>query len=239
MKFSNFSSDQSIKKWVNESYEECRASYPVPKKGKIAFDVGANVGGFCMHAHKNFDKIYAFEPLIENYNVAEQVLKNLKIKNVDLFNTAIFSESGKTMKIYGNSNGDSQISGDVTLVSDGVNTIQSDSGQSCETISLKDAMISLGINTIDYLKLDCEGSEYEILENFHDYDRVGMICMEIHGVYNNDRKMELLKKLYQHYHMVNTNENGVFSTGQALKKAKPVEYYIDHANLLCINRNLK
>lgn len=236
MKFSNFSSEQEIKKWINESYKECKASYPVPTKGKVAFDIGANVGGFCIHAHKNFDRIYAFEPLVENYNVAEQVLKKLKINNVDLFNTAIFSESGKVMKIYSNS--DSHISGDVTLVSDGAIKEQHDSGQNCETISLKDAMISLGIDTIDYLKLDCEGSEYEILESFHDYDRIAYICMEIHGVYNNERRMRLLNKLNQHYHIVDINARGTFTVEQLLKKAKPVEEYIDYTNILCINRNL-
>lgn len=237
MKFSNFSSEHAIRKWISESYEECKASYPLPKRGRIAFDIGANVGGFCIHSHKNFDKIYAFEPLIENYNVAEQVLKKLKINNVDLFNTAVFSESGKVMKIYSNS--DSHISGDVTLVSDGVIKEQHDSGQSCETISLKDAMISLGVDKIDYLKLDCEGSEYEILESFHDYDRIDWICMEIHGVYNDDRRMRLLNKLNQHYHIIDIKHRGVLTLEEMLKKTKPIEHYIDHANLLCINRNLK
>ena len=235
MKFDNLSSSKRINKWINESYRECRASYPIPTKGRIAFDIGANVGGFCIHAHKNFDRIYAFEPLIQNYSVTKEVLKSLKINNVDLFNTAIFSESGKIMKMY--SGNDSCISGDVTLVLDGINKEQKDSGQTCETISLKDAMESLGVEKIDYLKMDCEGSEYEILENFYDYHKIDLICMEIHQLYGYDRKKKLLKMLENFYYLTDINKCGEISVNDAIQN-QVVDNFENLQNVLLINRNL-
>jgi len=238
MKFANFSSEEAIQKWVFESYEECKASYPIPVKSGIAFDVGANIGGFCIHAHSHFDRIYAFEPLAQNYNIAASVLEQMEIKNVVLYNTAIYSESGKTMTIYANS--ETPLSGDVTIVPDGVQKEKYNSGQSCETISLKDAMNTLGLEKINYLKLDCEGSEYEILESFDEYDRIDWICMEIHGVYDDERRMNLLKKLRKHYYLIDCGLNGRYTIRELLEieGTKPTSHYINHTNLLCINRNL-
>ena len=98
MKFDNISSNEKINKWINQSYQECKASYPLPERGRIAFDIGANVGGFCIHAHKNFDKIFAFEPMVENYKILHQTIETLGIKNVEIFNTAVYSESNKTLR---------------------------------------------------------------------------------------------------------------------------------------------
>lgn len=242
MIFENLSSNEKINEWIAKSYAECKSAYPIPKKGKIAFDIGANVGGFCIHAHKKFDKIYAFEPLIENYQVARSVLENMNIKNVDLYNTAIYSESGKTLPIFGNNSG--LISGDVTIVAEEEDPNYSNLNQTCETISLKDAMESLGVDFIDYLKLDCEGSEYEILENFQDYDKIKFICMEIHGVssYNHQRKINLLKMLHENYHYVDLYDNArVYkSLSELINKSEKNDFmkYEKSSNLFLVNRNL-
>ena len=237
MIFDNISSNEKINKWINESYRECRSSYPLPLNGKVAVDIGANVGGFCIHAHKSFDKIYAFEPLLENYNIANQVLKTLNIDNVDLYNTAIFSETGKTMPIYANSK--TKISGDASIITGDFTNEFVDSGQVCETMSLKDAMISLGLNKISYLKLDCEGSEYAILENFNDYDKIDWICMEIHGFYGAERKNDLLSKLHKHFHFADIQRVGYFTINDVIMNVENIESLENLHNLLLINRNLK
>ena len=233
MIFENLSSSKNINQWINKSYQECRASYPLPEKGRIAFDIGANVGGFCIHAHKNFDKIFAFEPMVENYNILCKTMETLGIKNVEIFNTAVYSESNKTLplKVYGESH-----TKDITCA-DFVNKDVTDIGQQCETISLKDAMSALSIGEIDYLKLDCEGSEYQILENFNDYDKVSWICMEIHDFYGYGRKKNLLKMLEKFYYLTDINKKGSFSIDQIIHNHLGGNFENLH-NIMLINRNL-
>ena len=253
MKFDNLSSSKRINQWINESYQECKASYPLPEKGKIAFDIGANVGGFCIHAHKSFDKIFAFEPMIENYNILCQTIETLGIKNVEIYNTAVYSESNKTLplRVYGGSH-----TKDITcaegLLPFKVGSKIVEVGQQCETISLKDAMDALGINQLDYLKLDCEGSEYAILENHDNYDNIKWICMEIHQLYGYDRKKKLLNMLEKFYYLTDINSLAMSVQNFLRDINKSEEYSVDDViknhkvdniktlhNVLLINRNLK
>jgi FkbM family methyltransferase len=234
MIFDNISSNEKINKWINESYQECKASYPVPEKGGIAFDIGANVGGFCIHAHKKFDKIFAFEPMIENYNILCQTIETLGIKNVEIYNTAVYSESNKTLplRVYGGSH-----TKDVTCA-DFINENIKEIDQQCETISLKDAMGALGLDQLDYLKLDCEGSEYAILENFNDYDKIGWICMEIHSFYGTERKNDLLSRLHKHFHFADIQRSGRFKIKDLFMNIENIESLENLHNLLLINRNI-
>ena len=175
--FDNLSSTEKLNQWIAKSIKECKASYPIlPNKLNIAVDIGANVGGFCVYAQEYSKKIYAFEPLVENFAILEQVLEHCQINNVEAYNTAIYSESGKELplKLFGEN-----CSGNVTCAQFDSHKLV-ETKQTCETISLNDMFEALNIRHIDYLKLDCEGSEYEILENFNDYDKISLICMEIH-----------------------------------------------------------
>jgi FkbM family methyltransferase len=239
MKFDNISTKEKINHWIKESIIECKTSYPLLEtRGSVAFDIGANVGGFCVHAHKNFDKIYAFEPVIENYNILCQVLDHMSIKNVEVFNTAVYSESNKVLplKVYNGNH-----TKDVTCA-DFENGDTKYIGQQCETISLKDAILALNLEKIDYLKLDCEGSEYAILENFNDYDKIDVICMEIHQFYGLERKNNLLKMLRNFYHLTDINKKGshVFATDITEEKenVNNVDKCEKYDNIFMINKNL-
>jgi FkbM family methyltransferase len=233
MIFDNISSNQKINKWINQSYQECKASYPLPEKGIIAFDIGANVGGFCIHAHKNFDKIFAFEPMIENYNILCQTIETLGIKNVEIYNTALYSESNKTLplRVYSGSH-----TKDITCA-DFIDENIKEIDQQCETISLKDAMDALGLDQLDYLKLDCEGSEYAILENYNNFANIMCICMEIHQFYGYDRKKKLLKMLENFYYLTDVSKYGEFSVNDVIQN-QIVDNFENLHNVLLINRNI-
>jgi len=246
VKFDNISSNEKINEWINKSYQECRASYPLPERGRFAFDIGANVGGFCIHAHKNFDKIFAFEPMLENYNILCKTIETLGIKNVEIFNTAVYSESNRILPlgVY-EYNSDKIHSRDVSIVNNSgniscvenskKNLIEID--QQCETISIKDAMNALSVDKIDYLKLDCEGSEYPILENFNDYDKISWICMEIHKIYGNKRKEKLLKMMQKFYYLTDINKAGHFSIKDVIDNQLDNNFE-KYDNVLMINKNL-
>jgi FkbM family methyltransferase len=50
-----------------------------------------------------------------------------------------------------------------------------------ETLTLEELMRQYGFDYIDYLKLDCEGSEFSILGQTPSLDRIGMVVGEYHG----------------------------------------------------------
>jgi FkbM family methyltransferase len=50
-----------------------------------------------------------------------------------------------------------------------------------ETVTLEEILAKHGVDRIDFLKLDCEGSEFSILRNTTILDRIGVIVGEYHG----------------------------------------------------------
>ena len=62
--------------------------------------------------------------------------------------------------------------------------------------TLEDIMKSLGVDHIDLLKLDCEGSEFSILENTPSLDKIRFIVGEYHDY---TRWQELLKNKFSNW----------------------------------------
>ena len=199
-KFENFTSEEKIKAWINESIKECHASYPmVGVELPVAVDIGANVGGFCVRAYEYFETIYAFEPVAANCAYAAQVLTSLEIDNVQLFHLAVTSTPGKIVPLS-QPDGSERVSGNVTCCNiPGVET--QSIGESCETTSLDEIIEKFELSAIDYLKIDCEGAEYDILENFQDYDKITFMTMEIHDYAGLRQKRGLLNKLCKHFYL--------------------------------------
>ena len=63
---------------------------------------------------------------------------------------------------------------------DGQHSYRRDS-RPLRTVTLEDIMGRLNVDAIDILKLDCEGSEFSILGNSPQTDRIGLIVGEFHG----------------------------------------------------------
>lgn len=80
-----------------------------------------------------------------------------------LFNEAVFDKSNEEMELISHPNMDS---GSVCLNNDKIKVKEWTSNivNKCKTISLEDILIRVG-GTIDYMKIDCETSEYNLLYN--------------------------------------------------------------------------
>tara|TARA_R100001086_G_scaffold26318_1_gene12383 strand:- start:85 stop:690 length:606 start_codon:yes stop_codon:yes gene_type:complete len=197
-----------------------------------AVDIGANVGGFCLHAHSKFEKIYAFEPLKQNYHILQQVILQRGLTNVEAYCNAVYSESGKALSLVRPEN---NISGDVFCSEEG-NTLAI---EKCETISLSDIIKTLNISKIDYLKMDCEGAEYDIFENFNDFDKIFIIALELHevGDYPLLKKEALLKKLHEHYVFIR-NHKGRVTVEEARTSSEAQDYkdFINESALILFKR---
>ena len=150
----------------------------------IILDIGAHIGLFSLFASqfcKN-GKIFCFEPIKENY---EQLMNNIKIndiKNIVPFNYAVSSKTGK-IKIYVNDDESGH-----SMFLENSNYIEVDS------ISIIDIFKKNVIDKCNFLKLDCEGAEYEIIDLLSkDYlQRIEKTVIEYHMA---DTKPELLQNL--------------------------------------------
>lgn len=156
------------------------------KCGSTVIDIGAHIGVFSIFANK-FAKnitIYSYEPFDENFALLEE---NIRLNGIgDSVHAARMGISGKkgARKLFLNKTnpGESSI------------FYKTDAYMRIETISLRDVFDENRLNRCDFLKMDCEGMEYEILYNtpIGYLNRIESISMEFH---DNGDIVELIKFL--------------------------------------------
>lgn len=191
--FKDFQNEEAKKEWWNKELAECAHCYRIPMhnlnlplyfKGtpKVCVDVGANVGTFSFYSSQFFEKVYAYEAVSATYNVAKE---NLKAKdNVKLYNLAVSNESGNSIKLASFESG---LSGDSSIYS----VSEDRPYELCKTIDLDKIYKDNQFDHIDYMKVDCEGSEYDFLMN-KDLSRISFLVMELHDGYLGKKKTEEL-----------------------------------------------
>jgi FkbM family methyltransferase len=125
----------------------------------IIIDIGANVGIVSFYFAKKYPKakIFAYEPHPLNYQNLIKGIETNNITNVYPFNLAVFSKSGLDVKIHLHENN--------TSASSVFRYLPEDPYIEVKTISLEDILKQNNISYIDFLKIDCEGAEFDILEN--------------------------------------------------------------------------
>jgi FkbM family methyltransferase len=129
-------------------------------KDSIVIDIGAYIGTysirFCKIAYKG--KIVSIEPLYDNYLMLVYNAKLNNCKNLYSVNMGIWSEEGTKSIFYKSDR--------MTLATLNINLIdkQSNFHKNLIKVTTLDKLInSLGLTKIDFIKIDVEGSEYEVL----------------------------------------------------------------------------
>lgn len=148
------------------------------KKGPVVIDIGANIGAFSMFALKKLTQpqIFAYEPEKNNFELLRTTIAlNGSGGRVFPFKQAVYGHEGKmNLSIAGESSGKNSIE------------LDQHSGKSeeveCTTLSL--IFKENSIYFCDLLKIDCEGSEYELLLNTPKdvFKKIGTIILEWHQV---------------------------------------------------------
>lgn len=165
--------------------------------GDIVCDVGANIGFFTLFAATQYptSKVFSFEPNQENFEIFTRSIELNGVMNVVAVNTALGNEKG-TFKLYHSHN-----TGGHSLVNQSQfmerNKLEMHDFEEVKVESFRDFFNASGINRIDFLKMDIEGGEYDILLNLKDsdYKKIGKIAMEYHFV-DSKRNGEVLKELF-------------------------------------------
>ena len=175
--------------------------FPERLKPKVIFDIGGNIGITSIYLSSVFPNamIYSFEPLKENFEILK--LNTSQLKNVKVFNFGLGAENG-IFKAY--LSDDNENYGGVSFYSE-VEGNLSESFSECEVKNVNDVVDQLGINTIDLIKIDTEGAEYDILTSlkYEFLKKTSWITGELHG----NRDFELLNYLTNMGFSISLNKN--------------------------------
>ena len=154
---------------------------------ETVIDVGAHIGIFSLYAWKNnVKRIFAYEPIKENWDLFKENMMLNNINNVKCENIAVY-DSRQEVEICFNQDF-------------AAHSIIKKEGEirKVKSIPLKKIFDEEPIQKCDILKLDCEGSEYKILGELPDeyFHKIKKICLEYH-IFNKEKNLleELNEKL--------------------------------------------
>ena len=147
------------------------------KEEPIVIDIGLNVGFFSLALFwkKPKAKVYGFEPHPYCYKISQKYSEEFKRFDWNIYNQAVSSENGE---IYLNTN-DSESFTTVSSIfkkGDHINPV------AVKAIKLSTFIEENKIDKIDFIKLDCEGSEYDILYSMPKdlFVMINSMCIETH-----------------------------------------------------------
>ena len=130
--------------------------YPLPSgRGRTVIDIGAHIGCFTLLAASAGHRVLALEPSPENFAILRRNVQRNRFTNVELVQAAV---------------GARRQSGQLVLPDDRTHTGRFSlfPGRGKRTVpvpvtTLVEILCTAGIGRVALLKLDCQGSEYEIL----------------------------------------------------------------------------
>ena len=171
--------------WLTKEYEA--PSFEI-KENDTIIDIGGHIGLFVLFCkqfcHKG--KIYCFEPVLDNYRIFLDNVKLNNFKNVFPFNIAVSKQNGN-IPLYLNDDASGH-----SIFLKNSNSIQVDS------ITLQKIFDLNNIKKCNLLKLDCEGSEYEIIDSLPNsyFSMIDKMIIEYHFAEKYPKLLtNLIKKL--------------------------------------------
>jgi|GEM_PF-1934225 methyltransferase, FkbM family len=158
----------------------CKQDYGKDFAGKSIIDIGANIGAFSIFAAlQGARKVISIEPSQESFDL---LTRNIAANGLEHIITplqhVVTSSDGQVLKFPSKSSPNNKLS--VKGTSEGFTDVTS--------ITL-DTLSSYCDNRINILKIDCEGGEYDILQNQRDFSIIPEIRMELHGSNNDKSKL--------------------------------------------------
>jgi FkbM family methyltransferase len=170
--------------WLIEEYK--KSGFQI-NQNDVVLDIGAHIGLFTLYASQFCTKgsIFSFEPMKDNYQLLLENIKLNNLKQVKFFNLAV-SNSNDPIKLFINDDesGHSMFS-------------QSSQNLTVNSISLKRIFDENQIEYCNFLKLDCEGAEYEIIKNLplSYFEKIDKMIIEYHMADSNPELLIELKKI--------------------------------------------
>jgi FkbM family methyltransferase len=149
-----------IELFISDGYELRR----LPRNLRTVLDIGANVGFFCFAARNRFPSatIHSYEP---NVRLAPYLSANASAVGATVFLEAVAREAGNMVMQDTNQ----------SIAA----TTRADPSGSVHACAFRDALAKLG-GSVDLVKMDCEGAEWEILRDVDAWKKVRFVTLEYH-----------------------------------------------------------
>ena len=188
--------------WLVEEYR--KPGFEI-RNNDVVIDIGAHIGLFALYASQfcRSGKIYCFEPIKENFDMLKMNIELNRITNIIATNIAVSSDDGVvTMYLNDDQSGHS------------MHTISSRKIE-VKSISLKSIFDSNHIECCNFMKLDCEGEEYLIMNALPDsyYAKIKKICMEYHLADIKQKSLDQLIDRFQSFTFIITQTKASASMG--------------------------
>jgi FkbM family methyltransferase len=142
----------------------------LPKHPQVIVDIGANIGLAAKFFRNRYPKakVVAYEPDPGSFRMAQRNVRDLTYLSLRNLAVGASSERLRLYRVAGESWGTSALATDQAVAE----TFEVDA------VTLDSIIEELG--TIDILKIDIEGAEYEVLQACRQLDRINCIVGEFH-----------------------------------------------------------
>lgn len=161
-------------------------------KGDIVIDIGANIGVFgLMAARMGAEKILEVEPFPKNTAVILKNFKNNRLHNPTIEQSAISSKVGKAKLYLGDLNSHNLLFNRNSTDDLFENYIE------VPTLTLEKLFTLHKIDHCNFLKIDCEGSEGDIVYStpFSTWKKIDKIAIEYHDNVSTFSHKDIVRKL--------------------------------------------
>lgn len=187
---------------------------------KTVVDIGALIGAFTVWAVETFPnaKVYSFEPDNDSFKFLTKNFSNLsetQKQRVKLYNNAVWKDE-QEMVLYGYKTK----KGANSLVYRDLESVKSEKTEQVVKTMSFNSIFNLTDN-IDFLKMDCEGAEYEILltMNRSQLSKIKYLVGEFHDM-DGKRPVDKLKN-----HLINMGFLVEVIPNGKLKNSKEIGYF--------------
>jgi len=169
----------------------CEYRVPDPIRPQVILDIGGNIGIAALFYAVRFPQaqIYTFEPIEENFTLLKRNIS--PYSNIQAFPAAL-GNSNRFQEIFASDNPNNF--GGYSFFAEGSN---SSLKRKIEIKHAGDCLGEIGVKKVDLIKIDTEGSEYDILTSMDPemLRKTTWIVGELHGV----RDFELLGYLSPYF----------------------------------------
>jgi len=176
-----------------ENFEDNVKTSFCPKTNDIVIDVGAHLGEYSLAVAKNAETIIAVEANPDTFQILQKNISLNKISNIIPINQAIYDSTGyQNLQIFGDKSGMSSMVMNYEDKSDSIKV---------KTETLDRLVDNLKLEKVDWIKIDVEGAEYNVLNGAKQTilsNKPGIkLIIELHGEKNSLLVKKMLSEDFQ------------------------------------------
>lgn len=131
---------------------------PLQKEGTLALDIGAHIGIVSLYLSKYFEEVISLEPSKQHFECLGRNIVSNNATNITMYNNALYIKEGE-FPFGGPDSNQTMRSLHVATWQDGKHN------EMVKAITIERLFETEKIEKVDFMKLDVEGSEVEIISS--------------------------------------------------------------------------